>query len=66
MGFKQGDKVEFTAGNGRVYQGTFIRYFHPAPKAGKHWRVELTGTAGMVATVFANGKVGKSLRKVDA
>lgn len=62
--FKQGDAVEFVAGNGKVYRGTFVRRFYPARNAGPHFRIKIDGAPGMVATIFANGTVGKSVRKV--
>jgi hypothetical protein len=64
--FKAGERVEFVAGNGKTYVGKFVRVFYPAPKAGPHYRIELEGAGGVVATVFANGVVGKSVRKVGA
>lgn len=60
-GFKNGERVEFVGGNGKRYAGRFVRKFYPAPKAGPHYRVAVDG--GMVATFFANGEVGKSLKK---
>lgn len=66
MTFKSGDKVEFVAGNGKAYKGTFVRTFYPGSQsmAGPHYRIQIGG--GVVATIFANGPVGKSVKKVSA
>lgn len=63
MAFKSGDAVEFVT-NGKARQGKFVRKFYPARNAGPHYRVQMSG--GMVATIFANGVVGKSMKKVPA
>lgn len=62
--FKKGDRVLFVAGNGKVYHGTFIRKFSPAANAGPHYRIAIEGGAGAVATIFANGEVGKSVERI--
>lgn len=60
------DNVKFTAGNGKEYTGkvTNAAYYPGGQRAGKHFRINVGG--GVIATIFANGPVGKSVTKVEA
>lgn len=66
MAFKSGEAVEFVAGNGKVYKGVVVNpAFYPGgSRAGKHVRISVGG--GVVATIFAQGPVGQSIKKVSA
>lgn len=65
MAIKTNDKVKFTAGNGKEYTGkvTNAAYYPGGRRAGKHFRIDV---GGMIATIFANGPVGKTVTKVEA
>ena len=60
--FTKGQSVEFVAGNGKTYTGTFLRKFSPARNAGPHFRIDLG--SGVIATIAANGPAGKSVKAV--
>lgn len=60
--FNKGQKVEFVAGNGKKYAGTYLRKFSPARGAGQHHLIDIGG--GVKASIFANGAVGQSVKAV--
>jgi len=64
--FRSGERVRFVAGNGKVYEGVVVNgSFYPGgSRAGKHFRINVGG--GVIATVFAQGPVGRSVEKVQA
>lgn len=61
---KTNDKVRFTA-RGKTYVGRVVNaaYYPGGARSGKHIRINVNG---MTATIFANGEVGKSIKKVSA
>lgn len=65
--FKTGDKVEFQSGS-KFYTGVMVNPAHYPSGihgAGKHYRIKIDGMAGTIATIFAQGAVGQSVKVVS-
>lgn len=66
MAVKTGDNVVFTTPTGKTYYGQVVnaRHYPGGARSGKHYRIRVLGGGGMVATIFANGPTGKTVKVV--